>query len=322
MKKNYLTLAKDVLDLEAQSIIDVKNRLTASQIDKTVELFEYLIESGNRLFFCGIGKSAIIGEKLAATFASIGLPSFFLHPVDALHGDIGRITKTDALCLISKSGNTEEILKLLPFITTDKIIGLIGKVDSVISKKCSILFDCSVEKEACINNQAPTTSTTVALAIGDALSVIFEDLTSLTREKFAVFHPGGILGKRLRFKVKDIMWDKTKCPILTSDKTLSEVILEMTRIPLGAVAITEGEKFLGIIVEGDIRRTLAKQGNLNTSVKDIMNTNPLVIGPNDLALSALQLMENRNKEISILPVVENQTFLGLLRLHDLLKEGF
>jgi arabinose-5-phosphate isomerase len=318
----------DVLRLEALALEQAANCLEKaefSHVEKLAALFQELLLSEASLIFCGVGKSGIIAQKCAATFTSLGLPSFYLHPTEALHGDLGRVRASDAIVMISKSGTTEELLKLLPFLICKKEnrIGLIGAASSPIGDQCGIVLDCSVEKEACINNQAPTTSPTVALAMGDAMAVLLESLTGLSKEGFAVNHPGGILGKSLRMKVRDLMIKSSQCPILTPDQTLQDVILLMTKFPVSGCAIVYENKFMGILVEGDIRRTFTKENlGLKTLVCDIMNQNPISIGPDNLAFEALQLMENNHRSLQVLPVIEDGIFLGFIRLHELLKEGF
>lgn len=324
---NYLEVAKNVLSLEAQVLLDASKKLNQGQISRFVEIMKLLAKTGGSLVFCGVGKSGTIATKLASTFSSLGLPSFFLHPTDALHGDLGRVTKFDAIVFISKSGNTNEILKLMPFLLQEKdmLIGLIGNLDSPISAKCSIVFDCSVKSEACINNQAPTSSSTLALAMGDALAVVYENLVELSMEGFAVNHPGGLLGKSMLFKVKDLMWPYEKCPRNNIDSNLEDVILSMTSDNIGGCAIVDdNRKLLGIVVEGDIRRTFTRKNEgLKTKVSDFMTKKPISIDPDEKAINAMKLMEERAQKIDILPVVSvDNTFLGFIRIHDLLKEGF
>lgn len=318
----------DVLRLEAKALEKAATLLDKSgneQVEKLSILLQQLFETQSALVFCGVGKSGIIAQKCASTFTSLGLPSFYLHPTEALHGDLGRLRKSDAIVFLSKSGTTEEILKLLPFLSTNKShrIGLIGAANSPIGDQCGIVFDCSVDKEACINNQAPTTSSTLALAMGDAMAVLLESLTGLSKEGFAVNHPGGILGKSLRMKVRDLMIKDSSSPVVSSDQTLQEVILLMTKYPVGGCAIVDDGKFQGILVEGDIRRTFTRENlGLKTKVVDIMNINPISIGPDNLAFEALEKMESNGRALQILPVVEGNKFLGFIRLHELLKEGF
>ncbi|MBC7430273.1 MAG: KpsF/GutQ family sugar-phosphate isomerase [Bacteriovorax sp.] len=318
----------EVLKLEANSLLRAAELLEKNHqkdADKLTKLFEQLRSSSSAIIFCGVGKSGIIAQKCAATFTSLGLPSYFLHPTEALHGDLGRVGKNDAIVLLSKSGTTEEILKLLPFLQLPRThrIALVGQVPSPVSDFCDIVFDCSVEKEACINNQAPTTSSTLAIAMGDAMAVLFEKYIGLSKEGFAFNHPGGILGKSLRMKVKDLIIKESDCPILNESQTLQDAILAMTKFPVGGCAVVEKGEFKGILVEGDIRRTFTRENQgLQTKVESIMNRAPTSIHPEQLAYEALELMESKTRSFQILPVLEGKKFLGFIRLHDLLKEGF
>jgi arabinose-5-phosphate isomerase len=321
-------IMSEVLRLEAKSLEQAALRFdqnSGESVNQLVAIYQNLRENGASLIFCGVGKSGIIAMKLASTFCSLGLPSFFLHPIEALHGDLGRVGKEDAIVLISKSGTTEEILKLIPYLPIEKskMIGLIGNLNSSIADQCGLVLDCSVEKEACINNQAPTTSSTLALAMGDAMAVLYESEIGLSKEGFAFNHPGGILGKSLRMKVKDIMVLLKDCAIVSTEHTLQDVILLMTKHPSGGCAVVDGGDFKGILVEGDIRRTFTKSNEgLNTKVGKIFNANPTTISPDELASHALELMESHERSISVLPVIEAKKFVGFIRLHDLLKEGF
>lgn len=318
----------DVLRLEAHSLIKAAELIEKNHtgdVEKLKTLFDQLRQTGAALIFCGVGKSGIIAQKCASTFTSLGLPSFFLHPTEALHGDLGRVSDNDAIVFLSKSGTTEEIIKLIPFLRTPRTqrIALVGNANSPIAKDCDIFFDCSVEKEACINNQAPTTSSTLALAMGDAMAVMYEAYVGLSKEGFAVNHPGGILGKSLRMKVKDLTIKVENCPVVTSEQTLQDVILLMTKIPVGGCAVIDQGQFKGILVEGDIRRTFTRENQgLKTKIKDIMNTKPITVRPDQLAFEALEQMESKTRSLQILPVIEDGKFLGFIRLHDLLKEGF
>ena len=327
MSNDLLSIMQNVLHLEAQALSKASTRLGTKQIETLSLLFDELIQHDAQVIFCGVGKSGHIAIKLAATFSSLARPAYFLHPTEALHGDLGRVRSHDVIILISKSGTTEEILKLLPFINvpSEHIIGLLGEVNSPIAKKCHVVLDCSVDKEACLNNQAPTTSSTLAMAMGDALAVLYEHKIGLSREGFALSHPGGILGKMLRMKVRDLMRPLEECPVLTSTHTLKDAILAMTEKNVGGLAIVDGEsRFEGIFVEGDIRRTFAKsEYGLDTILSVLMNRKPSIVGPDALASFALELMEKRSGQISILPVIDQRgCFLGLVRLHDLVKEGF
>ena len=320
-----LQLVKDVLLHEAQAIEQLSQRLDESAILKMEQIFLNLKALGGSLIISGVGKSGIIGKKIASTFSSLGLPAFFLHPIEALHGDLGRVSNKDSIILISKSGTTEEILKLLPHlnIPKERTIGLLGNINSPIGEKCSILWDCSVDKEACINNQAPTTSSTVALAMGDALAVFYESLVGLSKERFALNHPGGFLGKSLSLKVKDLMVTKEKCPQLTRDHSLRDCILEMTKSPVGLAVIIENQKVTGIVVEGDIRRAFSKDDKaLEKPISVFMNPQPVTIQLDALAFQALELMENRKNSLKVLPVLDGEKFVGAIQIHDLFKEGF
>jgi arabinose-5-phosphate isomerase len=318
----------NVLKLEAQALLSAATLLETNHfadVEKLTKLFDQLKDSGSSIIFCGVGKSGIIANKCAATFTSLGLPSFFLHPTEALHGDLGRVGRSDAIVFLSKSGTTEEILKLIPFLECPKShrIALVGNPSSPIASQCDILFNCAVEKEACINNQAPTTSSTLTLAMGDAMAVLFETYIGLSKEGFAINHPGGILGKSLRMKVRDLIISSEQCPVVTSAQTLQDVILLMTKFPVGGCAVVEKGEFKGILVEGDIRRTFTRENQgLQTKVEFIMNSKPVSVHPDQLASEALVLMESKTRSLQILPVIEGSKFLGFIRLHDLLKEGF
>ena len=322
-----MMVLKSVLELEGNALLKSAQKIDKNSVDETQKIFEMIRQIGGSLVFCGVGKSGLIGMKLASTFSSLGLSSSFLHPVEALHGDLGRLNANDVIVFISKSGSTEEILKLIPFLPMDssKRIGLLGNIDSIIAKDCKVVFDCSVEKEACINNQAPTTSSTLALAMGDALAVMYETMVDLSEKGFAINHPGGILGKTMLLQVKDLMWEKPDCPVVRETSTLLDVVLKMTRKPVGGCAVvSDNGELLGIVVEGDFRRTFTNNNQgLDTSILKIMNTDPIKIDPFSLAYDALLLMEKRQRPIDILPVIdEKNIFHGFLRLHDLLREGF
>ncbi|WP_408097594.1 SIS domain-containing protein [Peredibacter sp. HCB2-198] len=320
--KNIFT---QVLKTEAQALELAASRFTETQAQSLVNLYEQLVNTGGSLIISGVGKSGHIGTKIAATFSSLGLPSFFLHPTEAMHGDLGRVTKLDAIVLISKSGTTEELLNMIPYvqIPKERIVALVGKVDSPIAHKSGIVLDASVEKEACINDLAPTTSTTLALAMGDAMAVLYENVMGVSKEKFAVNHPAGLLGKSLSLTVDRLMIKASDCPTVADTATLQDAILAMTQKPVGMCAIISGAKMLGILVEGDIRRAFAKSADaIKTPVKDIMTAKPTTVGSNTLAFDALKIMENPARPLNVAPVVDEGEFKGVLRLHDLFKAGF
>jgi arabinose-5-phosphate isomerase len=322
---HHLNVVRQVLDIEAKAITRLSSLINENQITKMIDLFNWLTQSGGSLVTSGVGKSGIIAKKIAATFSSLGLPSFFLHPVEAMHGDLGRISKNDVLILISKSGTTEELIKLIPFISLpiERVVGLLGQVQSPLGKKCGIVFDCSIEKEACLNDLAPTTSTTVCLAMGDALAVLYESVKGVSKEAFAMNHPGGLLGKSLLLKVKEVMLEKELCPILKMNQTLQDAILLMTQKPVGMCAIVENNEFKGILVEGDIRRAFAKDANaLKKQIGEMMNKNPISISPDELVLRALELMEDSKRPFSLMPVLKDEQFVGVIRIQDLISAGF
>lgn len=322
---NYVEILANVLSTEAHALNEAAKRLDEKTVNSLAVLFKDLQATEGSLVFCGVGKSGLVGQKLAATFTSLGLPSFMLHPTEALHGDLGTLRKRDALVFLSYSGTTEELLKLMPFIVVPKErrVALVGNPSSPVAKNANIVLDCSVHKEACLNNQAPTTSSTLAMAMGDAMAVLYENLMSISPEDFAVFHPGGKLGKSLRLKVKDLMVPSSECAILRSKSSIKDTLMEMTRFPLGAAAVcSESGELEGLIVESDMRRLLSRDDfDLQMKCSSISNPNPVLIGSEQLASEALLIMENRDKPISVLPVMDNGKFLGFLRLHDLFKEG-
>ncbi len=322
---NHKNLFTQVLLTEARAIEQAAARFDEKTANQLVEIFVLLASTGGSLVISGVGKSGHIAQKIAATFSSLGLPSFFLHPTEAMHGDLGRVSKADAVVLISKSGTTEELLTMLPYLSVPKerIIALVGKIDSPIAKASGTIIDASVEKEACINDLAPTTSTTVALALGDAMAVLYENVLGVSKEKFAINHPAGLLGKSLSLTVDRLMIKSSECPSVNEDATLQDAILVMTQKPVGMCAILNGQTLVGILVEGDIRRAFAKSADaIMTPVKDLITLKPVTLSPSTLAFDALKTMENPTRLLNVAPVVEGAQFVGVLRLHDLFKAGF
>lgn len=322
---DYYSLFNQVLIKESMAIESAVVNNNQNMLNKMVEIFNCLRTNNGSLITVGMGKSGIVAQKISSTFSSLGLPSFYLNPTEVLHGDIGRVRPSDAILIISKSGSTEEILKALPFmeVSPEFIIGLLGNVASPLANKCTVIFNCSVIEEACQNIQAPTTSTTVTLAIGDALAVIYEKLVGLSKEGVVQNYSNGFLGQSLSLKVSDLMVIRTECPIVTLNESLQEVILQMTRFPVGLCAIIDNNKFLGIIVEGDIRRTLSDPfKDLQTAVKDIYNPKPVSIISSALAFTALEMMESREHPLNVLPVLDHENFVGVLRIQDLFKKCF
>ncbi len=322
---NHKNLFTQVLVSEAKALERAAQNFDEKTVVQLVSLFELLAGTGGSLVVCGVGKSGHIGTKIASTFSSLGLPSFFLHPTEAMHGDLGRVSKADAILLISKSGTTEEILNLLPYllIPKERIVALVGKVNSPIAEKSGIILDASIEKEACINDLAPTTSTTVALALGDAMAVLYENVLGVSKEKFAVNHPAGLLGKTLSLKVERLMIPASECPQVDEKATLQDAIMAMTQKPVGMCAIVNGGLMKGILVEGDIRRAFAKRADaIQMPINEFMNTKPTTLLPTILAFEALKVMEDTDRPLSVIPIVEDGNFLGVLRLHDLFRAGF
>lgn len=286
------------------------------------EAIECLAACKGRVVISGIGKSAIIAQKIVATLNSTGSPSVFLHAADAIHGDLGMIQQEDVVIIISKSGESAEIKVLVPLIKNfgNRLMAITGNTVSYLAKKADFIFNTTVEQEACPNNLAPTTSTTAQLVMGDVIAVCLMKKKGFEVADFAKLHPGGALGKKLYLRVSDLYSDNEK-PQVKADATIKEVIVEMTRTRLGVTAVTGTDgKLLGIITDGDLRRMLQKSDSIaHILAKDIMTFNPKTIEPAEMAINALDIM--RKAEITQLVVAKNDTYLGILHLHDLVKEG-
>lgn len=283
----------------------------------------------NAIFHCkgrtvvsGIGKSAIIAQKIVATLNSTGTPAVFLHAADAIHGDLGMVQQEDVIIIISKSGNSPEIKMLIPLLKNfgNIIIGMAGNMDSDLAKRSDIVLNTTVDQEACPNNLAPTTSTTAQMVMGDALAVCLMEMKGFGSDDFAKFHPGGTLGKKLYLRVSDLFADNEK-PAVKANQSLREVIVEMTQKRLGITAVVDdASNLLGIITDGDLRRMLEKNVSIEkVMAKDIMTANPKTIGPEELAIDALDAL--RKNAITQLAVIENGRYLGIVHLHDLIREG-
>ena len=310
-------IAKETIALEVEAIKKLKNSIN----DDFVKVIELILNAKGRLIVAGIGKSANIANKMVATFNSTGQPAVFLHAADAIHGDLGNILKDDVVICISKSGNTPEIKALLPFIKNmgNSVIALTGNMESFLAKEADFALDVSVEKEACPNNLAPTSSTTAQLVMGDALAVTLLACKNFTDKDFARFHPGGTLGKRLFLKLSDILHENSS-PQVSSEATINEVIIEISKKRLGATAVLKEGVLQGIITDGDLRRMLEKQSNFeNLKAKDIMCEAPKNMEKEALAYDALQLMEKYN--ISQLVVMDGDQYKGIVHIHEIIKEG-
>jgi len=309
--------AVEALTIEAQSIERLKSFIN----DDFVHAVQIILKSSGRVIITGIGKSANICQKIVATFNSTGTPALFMHAADAIHGDLGNIQKGDVIICISKSGDTPEIKDLLPWLQTfgNSLIAITGNLNSALAKKANFVLNTYVEKEACPNNLAPTSSTTAQLAMGDALAVCLLKSRGFNSKDFAKFHPGGALGKKLFLKVKDVYINNEK-PVVNIDSSIKDVILEISSKRLGITAVTENNKLIGVITDGDLRRMLQKVTNFTgLQARDIMSENPKTILSNKLAVNALSMMKKNN--ITQLVVAEDDNYLGVIHLHDLLKEG-
>jgi len=314
---NILATAKSTLKAESDAITKAIDFLN----DDFLKSVQAIFNTKGRLVITGIGKSAHIGQKIVATLNSTGTPSLFMHAAEAVHGDLGMITKDDVVLCISKSGNSPEIKVLAPLLKRDGniLIGMTGNESSFLGKNSDFVINAYVEKEADPNNLAPTTSTTVQLALGDALAVALIEMRNFTANDFAKFHPGGALGKKLLLKIKDILDGKNK-PAVTIESTIQQVIFEISNKRLGVTAVLDSDEIKGIITDGDIRRMLEKTTDLSSiTAKDIMTVNPKSIETNSKVEDALNIMESF--EITQLVVTDNNLYAGIIHLHDILKEG-
>ena len=315
--QSILQIAKSTITLESEAITNLVNLLT-EDFAKTTEI---IYKSKGRVIITGIGKSAIIANKIVATLNSTGTPAIFMHAADAIHGDLGLILEDDVVICISKSGNTPEIKVLVPLIKNAKntMIAITGNTDSFLGQQADYVLNTFVEQEACPNNLAPTTSTTAQLVMGDALAVCLLKLRGFSSNDFAKYHPGGALGKRLYLRVNDLSSINLK-PEVSLSAGLKEVILEISEKMLGVTAVTENNKIVGIITDGDLRRMLSKSDDISAlTAKDIMSSNPRRINEDAMAVDAKAIMEAHG--ISQLLVEKDGNYAGVVHLHDLIKEG-
>ena len=311
-------VARNTIRLEADAIQRLSSAINAD-FEKAVTL---LAQTKGRVVVSGIGKSAVIAQKIVATFNSTGTPSVFMHAADAIHGDLGIIQPDDVVILISKSGESPEIKVLVPLIRNfgNTLIAIVGNLQSFLARSATVVLDTTVDQEACPNNLAPTTSTTAQLVMGDALAVCLMELRGFQSGDFARFHPGGTLGKKLYLRVSDLFIHHEK-PAVLPTQTLREVIVEMTAKRLGITAVVEENgQLAGIITDGDLRRMLEHSTAIDAiRASDIMTPSPKTIGPDELAVDALELL--RRHEISQLAVTDQGRYLGIVHLHDLVREG-
>lgn len=319
--KDFSTIiatAKNTILTESNAIANLANFIDTN-FENTVKL---IYNSKGRVIVTGIGKSANIATKIVATFNSTGTPAVFMHAADAIHGDLGNVLQDDVVICISKSGNTPEIKVLLPLIKNygNKIIAITGNMDSFLGKNADFTLNTFVEKEACPNNLAPTTSTTAQLVMGDALAVCLLELKDFSSSDFAKYHPGGALGKRLYLRVSDLIINNDM-PQVTENDSVIKVIVEISEKRLGVTAVVKDSKIIGIITDGDIRRMLTKSTDINhLTAKDIMSKNPKTIHEDAMAIDALERMET-NSITQILVTNQDDNYIGVVHLHDLIKEG-
>lgn len=310
-------IAERTIRLESEAISSL-----SAQLDKDFErAVDSVMKCRGRLVISGIGKSAIIAQKIVATLNSTGTPSIFLHAADAIHGDLGMIQQDDVVMIISKSGESPEIKVLVPLIRNfgNTIIAMVGNLQSFLAKNANIILNTTVDQEACPNNLAPTSSTTAQLVMGDALAVVLMELKGFGSEQFAKFHPGGMLGKKLYLRVSDLYQSNEK-PSVAPNASLKEVIVEISRSRLGVTAVTENNELKGVITDGDLRRMLEQPFNFDQVRADnIMTVQPKSIGPDALAVDALDRM--RKHDITQLVVTQENSYLGIIHLHDLIREG-
>ena len=328
MIKNHLSDVQDLLRIESNAIAQTATRLEAAQVERVVDL---IAGCKGKLVILGVGKSGIIGQKIAATMTSTGTAALYLHPSDALHGGLGIVQPDDVVIVLSNSGETDEIVAMLPYLKNRQvaIIAIVGNVNSTLAQRADAVLDASVDQEACPLNLAPTTSTTVALAIGDALAMTVMKVKGLTSDDFAVNHPAGRLGKRLTLRVADLMHTNGENPTIALGSSWVEVVRAISKGGLGAVCVVDASgRLAGIITYGDLRRaidraihdSLTKLATLTCD--DYMTRQPTVATPQLLAFDALRLMEDRPSQISVLPVVdEDQICVGLIRVHDIVRSG-
>ena len=310
-------IAKSVINIEGESILNLQTYIK----DDFSDIISAILKAKGRLIVTGIGKSANIAQKIVSTLNSTGQPSIFMHAADAIHGDLGNVQTDDIVLFISKSGNTDEIKVLLPLIKAmgNTIIAMTANSNSYLSKQSNWTINSCVEKEACPNNLAPTTSTTAQLVMGDVLAVCLLECREFTDDDFARYHPGGTIGKQLFMKIGELC-SSNQVAKVSADSSVKEVIIEISNKRLGATAVVENNKLVGIITDGDIRRMLENQSDWNNfKAFDIMNSNPKIVNDDDLASTALKVMQQNN--ISQIIVVNNATYIGIVHIHDILKEG-
>ncbi len=316
-KKSILSIAKRTLEIESKAVANLIGLLD----DHFEQAVQHILESDGRVVVSGIGKSAIIASKIVATLNSTGTPAIFMHAADAIHGDLGTIQQNDVVICLSQSGNTPEIKALLPLIKAGnhKLIGITGNMDSVLAKQADFVLNTYVEKEACPNNLAPTTSTSAQMAVGDALAICLLELKGFSSTDFAKYHPGGALGKKLYLRVADIVLNNQK-PQVDVNTKVKDVIVEISEKMLGVTAVMDKDKVVGIVTDGDVRRMLSKYDNISgLTARDIMTSNPKTIDVDTLAVKALKMLQEQS--ISQLLAFDGDSYAGVVHIHNLINEG-
>lgn len=319
------------LEEEASAILNASKNLDEREVNKALQLLKQCSNLKSKLVITGVGKSGIVARKIAATFSSIGLMSLFLNPLDALHGDLGVVANDDICLILSNSGETEELLEVIPHLKKrgTKTIAIVGQINSSIARISDVILNACINKEVCPLNLAPTASTAVAMAIGDALAAVWMEEVGISPEDFAINHPAGKLGKQLTMTVKDIMRPLSKVSGLNFNASLPEIILSLTNGSIGSSWVEDNDnpgKLIGLITDGDLRRSLQSKGPkdwIKLKAKDIMTKDPITIDEKTLVSKALKKMErNSKKSISVLPVLDDKNkIIGLLRLHDVIQAG-
>ncbi len=322
---NNLAEVQNLLRLESEAIARTATRMDQNQVEKVIDL---LAACRGKVVIMGVGKSGIIAQKIAATMTSAGTAALYLHPSDALHGGLGIVQSDDVVMVLSNSGETAEIVDMLPYLNHRQvaIIAIVGNLDSTVSHRADAVLDASVDKEACPLNLAPTTSTTVALAIGDALAMTLMKVKGLTSNDFAINHPAGRLGKRLTLKVADLMHGGAANPTIAEGSSWMEVVRAISKGGLGAINVIDSSgRLTGIITDGDLRRAIEQtsyESLAELKCDDFMTRKPTIATPDLLAFDALRLMEDRPSQISVLPVVDDgYVCIGLVRVHDIVRSG-
>lgn len=318
---NILDIARKVLKTEAEAVAGLIEKLN-SNFEKAIDI---IYESKGKVVVTGMGKSGLIGKKIAATLASTGTPAFFMHPAEASHGDLGMVTSDDVIIAISNSGETEELISLIPFLKRFNLslISMTGNPKSTLSKSADVTLDVSVKEEACPIGIVPTASTTAALAMGDAIAVTLLIKRGIKEEDFAFFHPSGSLGKKLFIKVKDLMHTEAALPLISPETSMTQAVMEISSKRLGTTIVADADKrIVGIITDGDVRRGIEKWGKLffDKNAEEVMTKNPKTISEEELAAKALSVMEKLSITSLVVPGEEDKA-IGVIHLHDILKQG-